>query len=415
MKISPAGFVPACLLVWFACVNARAAETLTLGRAIERATAESPLLAARSFERDAVAARAARESMPPPLTLGADLENVAGNGALSGTDSAETTLRIGRVFELGGKRAARQALGGAEVAQAAHGSSAVRLDVVGLTTLRFVEVAADQERLDLAAERVALAESTRAEVARAVESARNPETDLRAAEIALDDAELEREHAEHELASARVTLASTWGATEASFDRVSMALHELPTAAALETLVARLPDSSGLRAATLEQDLLAARQQVAGSLDKPDLTLSVGVRRLEAFGDHGLVLSASMPLGSAPRARLARAESRAHLDAAIRHREALRADLHQELFEKYQELAHARTESSALRESMLPKARRSLELAQRGFAAGRFPFITLSQSQQTVFDLRRREIDAAARYHFLLAEIDRLTTTTGAP
>lgn len=128
-----------------------------------------------------------------------------------GGQSAETTLRIGRVIELGGKREARQALGSAEINQQQNLSEATRLDVISRTSLRFISVLADQQRLKYAQEQVGQAERTRREVANWVAAARNPESDLRAAEIAVADAELERTRAEHKLTSARLTLASSWG------------------------------------------------------------------------------------------------------------------------------------------------------------------------------------------------------------
>ena len=45
-----------------------------------------------------------------------------------------------------------------------------------------------------------------------VAAARNPDSDLRSAEIALLDAELKREQALQALESARMSLAATWGA-----------------------------------------------------------------------------------------------------------------------------------------------------------------------------------------------------------
>src|SRR5687767_12823243 len=91
------------------------AQALHLEQAVARSLASAPVLQARSAELQASTDRAQRESLPAPYYLAADLENVAGSGALSGTDAAETTLRVGRLVELGGKRAARAALGSAEV------------------------------------------------------------------------------------------------------------------------------------------------------------------------------------------------------------------------------------------------------------------------------------------------------------
>jgi cobalt-zinc-cadmium efflux system outer membrane protein len=57
---------------------------------------------------------------------------------------------------------------------------------------------------------------------------------------------------------------------------------------------------------------------------------------------------------------------------------------------------------------MLPKAEQALAFTRRGFDAGRFSFVSVAQAQKTLFDLRTRSVDAAARYHTLLIEVQRL-------
>lgn len=387
----------------------RAAEPLRLEEAVARAMASNPALAAEAAALRATQARAGREALPTPYVLGGEIENVAGTGALSGGDAAETTLRVSRVIELGGKRAARQALGSAELSQQQHLAATARIDIVSRTTARYIEVVADQQRLAHAHERVAQAERTRREVASWVAAARNPESDLSAAEIAVAEAELEREHAEHELASARMTLAASWGALTPDFETVVGDLQPLPEVAPFATLAARLPATPEQRASLLEAEAIAARRRVAEASAKPDLNVSFGVRRLEALDDHGLVMSVSVPLGSKPRAAYSIAEADAQLAALEARRDALRFERHQALFEKYQELRHARTEVESLQSKMLPKAEQALDFVRRGFEAGRFSFVSLAQAQNTLFDLRARSVEAAARYHILLVEVERLT------
>ena len=389
--------------------SGHAAEPLRLEEAVARSLAANPSLAAEAAELRAVLARAEREGLPTPYVAGADLENVAGTGALSGVHSAETTLRLGRVIELGGKRAARQALGAAEIARQRNVSDTARIDIASRTTTRFIEVVADQQRLQFAREQVKLADRTRREVANWVAAARNPESDLRAAEIAVAEAELEREHAEHELASARMTLAASWGAFAPDFTAVTGDLRELPQVESFEALAARLPMTPAQRTALLDAEAIAARRRVAQASAKPDITVNLGVRRLEALDDQGLVMSVSVPLGSKPRASLAIAEADAQLAALESRRDAQRFESHQALFEKYQELMHARTEYVALRTRMLPKAEQALAFTRRGFEAGRFSFVSLAQAQRTLFDLRARSVEAAARYHSRLVEVERLT------
>lgn len=387
-----------------------AAEPLRLEEAVARSLASNPSLAAEAAEVRAVQARAEREGLPMPYSVAADLENVAGTGAASGVSSAEATLRLGRVIELGGKRAARQALGSAQIARQRHAADTMRLDVASRATARFIEVVAAQQRLEFAREQIELAQRTRREVAGWVEAARNPESDLSAAEIAVSEAELEREHAEHELASARMTLAASWGSFAPNFTSVAGNLQQLPTVEPFAALAARLPETVAQRSAQLEAEAIAAQRLVAVTSAKPDLTVSLGVRRLETVDDQALVMSVAMPLGSRPRASLAIAEADAQLDALLARREAQRAEEHQDLFETYQELVHARTEHDALSTRMLPKAEQAYAFTRRGFEAGRFSFLSLTQAQRTLFDLRARSVEAAARYHVLLVEVERLTT-----
>ncbi len=395
-----------------AAPSGHAAEPLRLEEAVARSLASNPSLAAEAAELRAAQARAEREGLATPYTVGGDLENVIGTGALSGVRSAETTLRLGRVIELGGKRAARQALGTADVNRQRNVADVARLDIVSRTTARFIEVVVDQQRLEFAREQVKLAERTRREVAVWVAAARNPESDLRAAEIVVAEAELEREHAEHELASARMTLAASWGSFAPDFTSVVGDLRELPAVESFDVLAARLPLTPAQRNALLESEAILARRRVAVASARPDVTVSLGVRRLEALDDQGMVMSVSVPLGSRPRASLAIAEADAQLAALEARRDARRAESHQDLFEKYQELIHARTEYTALRTRMLPKAEQALAFTRRGFESGRFSFVSLAQAQRTLFDLRERSVEAAARYHTLLVEVERLTTVS---
>ena len=310
----------------------RAAEPLRLQDAIARALASHPTLAAEQAQLQALQAKAARDALPTPYSLGGDIENVVGTGALSGFKSAETTLRVGRVLELGGKREARAALGTAEVSQQRNQADTARIQVASRTAARFIEVVADQRRLAFAQERVKQAERTRREVASWVAAARNPESDLRAAEIAVAEAELEREHAEHELLSARMTLAASWGSVEPDFATAIGELDALPAVASFETLAGNLPMTPEQRGQLLEAETIAARRRVAQAASKPDLNVSLGVRRLEALDDQGLVLSVSMPLGSRKRAAFSVAEADAQLAALDARKEAQRFERHQELF-----------------------------------------------------------------------------------
>ena len=386
-----------------------AAESLRLEEAVARALQANPTLQAEAARLQAVRNRANREALPAPYVVGGELENVAGSGGLSGTGSAETTLRIGRVLELGGKRAARQALGGAEVDLQSNAAALARVDIASSTALRFIQVAADQEHIEHADERVQQAERTRREVARWVQAARNPDSDLRAAEIAVADAELEREQAGQALAASKARLAASWGALKPDFERVQADLGALPALDDFDVLAARLPATAQQRSSEFEARTIEARRRVAVASARPDLNVSLGVRRLEATDDQGLVMSVSVPLGNRRRSDFSVAEADADLASLQARTEAAHIERRQQLFDLYQSLQQAQSEVASLRQRMLPKAEEAARLTRRGFEAGRFSFLSLAQAEKTLFDLREREVEAAARYHTLLVEVERLT------
>src|SRR3546814_19900000 len=166
-----------------------------------------------------------------------------------------------------------------------------------------------------------------------------------------------------------MTLAASWGAIEPDFTAVTGDLRELPPVEPFEVLAARLPMTQTQRDALLQADTLAARRRVAVTSSTPDIDVSIGVRRLDALDDQGLVMSVSVPLGSRPRASLAIAEAAAQLAAVQLRREAQRAERRQALFALYQEMRHARVEHDALLEELVPKAEQAYALNKRTFEA----------------------------------------------
>jgi cobalt-zinc-cadmium efflux system outer membrane protein len=390
------------------------AEELTLDAAIRRTLERNPALRAEGLSVDALRSQASLDGMAPAPTLGADLENVAGTGALSGVHSAEATLRLGQVIELGGKRAARQARGLAEVERQQNIAWQRRLDLAAETTRRYIAVAEGQHELALAQRQHAVARETETAVAQRVERGVAPEADQSLAQIDVVRAELAREHAEHELASARFSLGTLWGEASPTDIAATGDLLALPPMPDFDALVGKLEATPEAAAFARDADRIAADRALAIASARPDLSLSLGVRRLEALDDQGLVLSFAMPFGTAPRSALAVDRTDAEEAALDARRQAAALDVRQQLFARYQELRHARTEFEALTYRMIPAAEKGVALTQAGYDDARYSFLQLAQTQAALLRLQQERLAAAARYHQLLADIERSTAAAGA-
>ncbi|MBK8284395.1 MAG: TolC family protein [Ahniella sp.] len=399
--------------VWACAASSVSAQDLTLQESLRRALAEHGSVRAEAAAVAAAGHQAEFDGLAPPLTLSGDLENIAGTGAVSGIRSTETTLRLGRLLELGDKRMARQSVGRAQVDRQRNVLDQRRLDLAARVAHRFIQVLSKQARLQLADSALTLARSSQDAMSIRVKRGRSPQTELDLAELAVLRAELEQEDAEHELASARVTLSVLWGEQEPKFTQAAGDLQNLPEVAEFETLAARLMQSPNLHAFKLEAQQVAAQTILAESARKPDVHAALGVRRLEGIDDQALLFSFSMPLGSAGRAshHIERQHAESERIDALGHAAALEA--FQSLYGDYQELLHARHQAETLRDRMIPVAERALSATQAGFAEARLSFLQVAEARSVLLGLQREAIDASARYHRLLADIERATALTG--
>jgi cobalt-zinc-cadmium efflux system outer membrane protein len=384
-------------------------ESLTLARAIELANSRSPSVAAFGAETEAATHRNEAEALPPNLLLESEFENFAGTGQTSGTQSLESTVRITRVFELGDKAALRRGVGSAELERLAADQRTRQLDLAAEVARRFVHVLSDQEMLTTAERATQLAKHARDAAQQRVTIGASSPAAVGRAEIALARAEIEQEHAEHELKTSRVKLSVLWGEQVPSFAKVEGNLFELSADEPFDTYRARLESNPDLASLTSQLRTEDARVRLAQSQRKPDVSVSAGVRRLETFDDQALVAGFSIPLGTRRRADYQERAARASRTVIESEREARRLELHANLFDLYQELLHARTETQALREKVRPQAEAMLKTTSDGYQAGRFSLLELADAQIQLIELEREAIRAAAQFHTLMIDIKRVT------
>lgn len=386
-------------------------ESLTLNKAVSRAVAENPALRGSEYLLQASRAREARAAQAPPIAVGTDLEDFAGTGALSGVDALQTTLRLSSVLELGGKRLARVALAERETDIAVIEQQTRRLDLLAQVAARFAEVAARQEQLVVTREATRLSEATVERVAERIRIGAAPQYELGRAEIRLARARIDEEHAEHELASARMHLAATWGATTPQFERVSANLFELPETKTLAQLIAEIDSTPAIQLMLSRERLADAQVSLARSARGFEIAWSGGVRHLQSLDDTALVVSVTVPLGARRRAEPGLNEAQALRAKAPLDLQTARVETNAALFELYQELVHARLEVQTLREQVQPQSESVLQSTEQAFRQGRTTFLEYANAQQQLLEVRRDAVAAAAEYHALLIEIERLTGT----
>lgn len=394
----------------FIPLNTQAAqEVLTLDKVVVRVLEKNPELKVSDYEARAAAARIRVARQTPPASINVEFENFAGSGIRKGSDAMETTLSLSKILELGDKAELRGEVAQHNAKLLQNSQDAKRLDIISEAVRRFVHVIVDQHRLVIAKDKLSLVKRTYQVVNKRVRAGRSPVAEKRRISIALARAEIELEHAEHELATSRVKLAGMWGETNPDFKTAQADLFELEQVALfteLETLLEQNPDL--VRFATTQR-LAEARFNLAKAKQSANIKFAAGVRNYSATDDNAFVLSASIPFGLNSRAAPVIEAQNYQMQKESFNFEKQKLALYTSLYEVYQELRHAYTAVNALREKIIPEAERALRDYEKGYAAGRYSFLELTDAQQILLDAQLESVMSAASYHQYKIEIERLT------
>jgi len=383
---------------------------LKLRQALALALARSPELASFAWDVRRAEAEKLQAGMIPNPELEAEFENFGGTREFGGTGALETTIALSQVVELGGKRAKRVTVAGAETQLAGWDYEAKRLAVFTEVTRRFVAVLAAQEKLSLAREDRTLARATLDAVVKRVSAGKAAATEKSRAAVELASARLRVGGLQRQLKIASHRLAATWGSRRATFTRAIGDLEKtspLPRADGLADGLRQNPELARW-AAEVRQRRAALALAKAGGV--PDVTVGVGYRHFRDTdeNDRAMLVTVGIPVpvfdqnrGAIAKAKFGVLKARSEQDAA---ETALRADLE----EAYQTLAGAHEEATSLQDEVVPAARAAYEAARKSFDAGKTEFLDVVDAQRTLVSTREQYVEALADYHQAVADVEGL-------
>jgi cobalt-zinc-cadmium efflux system outer membrane protein len=383
-------------------------RALTLTRAAELVLQQNPALRAAPFEREAAATLLTDAKRSQPWSVSLEVEDVLGTGPFTGMDGSQTTLQLSKILRPESVRSGQAAVAMATGDRLETELEARRLDLLAGLAQRYIDVAYQQAVLRLAAESVDVWQSAHRLVLERERAGAVPAVDRMRTEIRVANAELGLEGTGHRLESARMQLASTWGGAPDEFGDVSASLCELPDLPPYAALVAQIENNPHLLRFATEQRLREAEARLARSRQRPEWTLSAGVRHVEAIGEQAVVFSASIPLGTRARAASAirRAENLGAASSLDREAESVR--LRATLFDLYHELRHTAHEVEMFDETILPRARAIRTDIESGYRVGRFSHTALVNAQTELLNAASARLEACANHHRLLVDIERL-------
>ena len=357
-------------------------------------SAQSPRIAEADADVRAAQGRAAQAGTRPNPTLELQVENLAGGRSAQLIAPVQSTLSASQTLELGGKRQARVAAGRASV-EAARAQQRQAVAEFGYQ-LALAYVAA---------------ESAQARVKFLEQDLERVGEDLRAAKALVEagrEAELRSVQTQAAVSAVRADLeAARASAIEALGKLSALVGAPSPYTAVGPSLLARAADlalpageppatTPAVLAAEAERDAAAQRVNVERARSTPDVTFSLGARRVEGLGSTLVVGGASVPLPLFDRNRGAVSAARAEQDAAEARLRTARLDAEAVWRSGQARAAASRAALSAAMEGETA-AGEAYRLSRIGYEAGRTPLIELLAARRALTEAQTRGLDARAQ------------------
>jgi cobalt-zinc-cadmium efflux system outer membrane protein len=382
---------------------------IALHDALSLALQHNPELEAFSIEVRAAEARTLQAGLLPNPEVDIEVENFAGSGTLRSFDSAETTIAIGQVIELGGKRRKRTRVASLEGELAGWDYEAKRADVLTETRKSFVDVLAAQERVAVTQELLRLAEQTLDAVSARVRAGKVSPVEETKAGVALSNSRIEHARAQRGLEAARKKLAAAWGSGMPAFERAAGQLDRVSPIPPAELLAQEIRGNPDIARWATEKEQRRAVSSLQDAVRIPDPTLTAGFRRFRESGESAFVAGISVPLPLFNRNQGGVMEARRRLAKAERENAAAETRGRAALAETYQALSSAASEIDALKTTVIPGAQSAFEAAGEGYRQGKFGYLDVLDAQRTLFEAKAQYVSALATYQKSLADLDRAT------
>lgn len=392
---------------------------LTLRDAVNLALLRNPELAAFAKEMRALEGVTLQAGLLRNPELTANVENPGNIQKLSGDinspDSVSqevvqqlTTIRIGQLIELGGKRAARvnAALIGEELAARDYESR--RVEIMARVANLFTDVLFGQERLRLAEETKQLSQNVVDTVVKRVQAGKVPPIEETRAKVSLSTARIEFEQAQRDLVSARKRLALMWDSIAPQFDKALGVLETSIAPPDFQTLQERVLENPMALRAMKSIEHRKALLEVEQTRRVPNLTLNAGAVHHAQLGGTTAVASVMIPLPLFDRNQGNIKEAYQRVDKAVDEQAAMEIRLRTELAQSYEAMSAVWNEINMLRDEILPGAKSAFNVMRRGYELGKFGLLELLDAQRVLFQNQVLYVRALANYQRLVNDIERL-------
>lgn len=379
------------------------AQTYSLGDVLALTLLNNPLLNSYHYDMRAADARTLQAGFRPNPGFDVETENI------DAPIFMQTTFLLSQLFELGGKRKARLQFAQSERDKVALDYEVMKRQLFVDTTLLFIEVLINQQKVALLEENLTVIQEFSSVVEKRVKAGKASIIEESNFIVLLNTALIDFKNAQNELRNSKNKLAAQWRDAGNDAFLIIGTLDWIPEIIPLEQLGHLIQEHPEIIRSHFEEKLRAAKIAVEKSKAYPDVNLRGGPRYLEEAHKWVWVVGVSVPLPINDRNQGHIWESSENLGKIEKEREALWVKLLTELNASYWTVQTIFSELNLLKNVILPAAQKAFEFSSKGYQSARYNYLELLETERAYRISKLRYLQTIGEYHKTLAILQGLT------
>lgn len=344
------------------------------------ALATNPAVAEVQAEIESLRGKLTQAGLPPNPTVGIVGSDINEDGVSGGRYG----VYFGREIVRGNKLGYSRSVVCAEIETAEQRLAVIQQRLLTDVRQRYYDLLVAQETVTMAEELVKISQNAVDVSQRLLEAKEAAQTSVLQSEIELQNASVVKRQAENQRLAARRKLAGLLGEAELSLDYVDGNVRELLAIADFEQSFDEVVNSSP-EIAALFADVERKRRQLQREIVEPipNVTWQTTLQ-YDVFGNDIIPgFQIGMPIPTLNRNQGAIHQARHQIVAAERRAEKKALDLRQRLASAYENYLDAKLQVDAFDSEIIPKAKQTLDLVNKGYREGEIDFLQLLTAQRT--------------------------------
>lgn len=379
---------------------------ITLKEAVMLTLENNPEFKSLNSNIKMVQSRKTQAGFGPEPELDIEIENFAGSGNNKGFDSAETTVQLSQLIQLGNPTDKRVKIADYQTRLAESNRNLRQLEIVRDLAKTYIGILYLQEKTALARESLNNIREVQETIHKRVIAGKDRPIATARAKIETAKAANELEALEKRLEYYLPKLFSYWDSTPDIDVLLVGKLDDTASIPEKSTILARLQNSPELLSKAVELQISKARAELARTQGQPDIIITGGARYSNESNDSALVIGLSMPLKNSRLNNHIQKEANIAIEQAQYQRKNAELILFNQVNMHYVELELAISKLDTIKNEILVLSEEILTASRKSYLEGKTNYLELLEAQKIHFESKNHFIDSLIELHYVREELE---------